>query len=83
MFGFSIVAGIGIIVLQVAIVALAIMSAIPRIKKRRWAQVIALNDQLIAFVVILFAVTGSLIYSQVFALAPCDLCWWQRIDGPL
>ena len=32
-----------------------------------------------AFLVSLFAVLGSLFYSQIIGLTPCPLCWWQRI----
>ncbi len=31
------------------------------------------------FFVILGAVLGSLVYSDIVGFPPCDLCWWQRI----
>lgn len=31
------------------------------------------------FFVILGAVVGSLVYSDIVGFPPCDLCWWQRI----
>ncbi len=31
------------------------------------------------FIVALFAMIGSLIYSNVIGFPPCDLCWYQRI----
>ncbi len=31
------------------------------------------------FFVLLGAVVGSLIYSDIVGFPPCDLCWWQRI----
>lgn len=34
---------------------------------------------LIAFVVVLVAVSGSLFYSEVAGYEPCKLCWLQRI----
>lgn len=34
---------------------------------------------LLAFFVALGATTGSLLYSELFNLEPCKLCWFQRI----
>lgn len=34
---------------------------------------------LIGFVISLFALVFSLIYSNVIGFAPCELCWWQRV----
>ena len=31
------------------------------------------------FFVLLGAVVGSLVYSEIVGFPPCDLCWWQRI----
>ncbi len=37
------------------------------------------NSLLFAFILALLGVIGSLIYSEVFRYAPCNLCWIQRI----
>jgi len=37
------------------------------------------NALLFAFLMALFGTVGSLIYSEVLKLPPCDLCWIQRI----
>jgi len=41
----------------------------------------ALNEYLpyIAWVVALVGMVGSLFFSEVMELPPCDLCWYQRI----
>ncbi len=31
------------------------------------------------FLLILSAVIGSLVYSNIVGFPPCDLCWWQRV----
>jgi len=33
----------------------------------------------ISFIITLFGVVGSLYVSEVLHIAPCDLCWYQRI----
>lgn len=35
--------------------------------------------QKINFLIVLFAVAGSLYFSEVMGLPPCVLCWYQRI----
>ncbi len=34
---------------------------------------------ILAFIVSLVAVAGSLFYSEVVGFEPCVLCWWQRV----
>lgn len=34
---------------------------------------------LLAFIVSLFSVLGSLYYSEIVGYPPCELCWYQRI----
>lgn len=34
---------------------------------------------LLAFLVSLAAIAGSLFYSEVVGFEPCALCWWQRV----
>jgi disulfide bond formation protein DsbB len=42
-------------------------------------KVISDNSLILAFFVSLFAVTGSLFLSDFARLAPCKLCWFQRV----
>lgn len=37
------------------------------------------NGLTMAFFIALIATLGSLYYSQILRLTPCELCWWQRI----
>ncbi len=37
------------------------------------------NYLAITFVIAFLSLAGSLYYSEVIKLAPCDLCWYQRI----
>jgi len=34
---------------------------------------------ILAFVIALVSMVGSLFYSEIMKFAPCNLCWWQRI----
>lgn len=45
----------------------------------KWIQFLKTHHILLAFIVVLTAVSSSLIYSDVFHMAPCKLCWYQRI----
>jgi Disulfide bond formation protein DsbB len=37
------------------------------------------NSTALVFVVSLFALVGSLFYSNFVGFSPCELCWWQRV----
>jgi len=37
------------------------------------------NSVLLAFLISLVAIVGSLFYSEVIGYEPCVLCWWQRV----
>ena len=37
------------------------------------------NGVLLAFIVVLASIIGSLFYSEVVGYVPCTLCWYQRI----
>jgi disulfide bond formation protein DsbB len=37
------------------------------------------NSIKLGILVSLFAIFGSLFYSNVLGYPPCDLCWWQRV----
>lgn len=42
-------------------------------------QFFAKNGLLLALIISLFALFGSLFYSEIAGYAPCELCWYQRI----
>jgi len=37
------------------------------------------NSMKLGILVVLFAVLGSLFYSNIAGFTPCVLCWWQRV----
>jgi Disulfide bond formation protein DsbB len=45
----------------------------------RLTNFISQNGIALAFIVALLAMLGSLYYSEIVGLQPCDLCWIQRI----
>lgn len=77
---FDLVLGIGAIVLFVATLALLVIR-IAQARGRMQAVGAWLGQYgvVIAFVLSLIAVAGSLTYSNVIGYEPCFLCWWQRI----
>lgn len=66
---------LGVIFLQVFLVALVIGI----FTKARWVEWVKKNSQLMLFILFAGATLGSLTYSEFFDLAPCMLCWYQRI----
>lgn len=46
---------------------------------RRLADFIGQYSILLAFLVSLGAISGSLFYSELVGFEPCVLCWWQRV----
>ncbi|MEX0663162.1 MAG: disulfide bond formation protein B [Acidimicrobiia bacterium] len=46
---------------------------------RRVVELVAPGARRLALVVAIVATLGSLFYSEVKDLVPCDLCWYQRI----
>lgn len=42
----------------------------------RW---LGMRATILAFVVSLAAIGGSLFYSEIVGFEPCVLCWWQRV----
>lgn len=49
------------------------------ITKKPLPNLLKKNILLIAFVVALVAIVGSLTYSEIIGYEPCKLCWFQRI----
>ncbi len=58
-----------------------LLSPIPWVKKTREAVLkkVAPFARVLAFLIALTAMSGSLFYSEVAKFTPCLLCWWQRI----
>lgn len=46
---------------------------------KRFFEFIGKNGILLAFIVSVFAMLGSLFYSEIAGYEPCKLCWFQRI----
>lgn len=62
-------------------IAIGILYAIYQRKNRENVviQFFVHNAMFFAFVILLTAMVGSLIYSGIIGYTPCDLCWYQRI----
>ncbi len=54
---------------------------IPQIKTLRLTVIKAVKPfaRILAFLIALVSMSGSLFYSEVAKYTPCLLCWWQRI----
>lgn len=46
---------------------------------RKLANFVGKHAVLLAFLVALGAISGSLFYSEIVGFEPCVLCWWQRV----
>lgn len=46
--------------------------------EKAWA-LLGRNTNLLAFLISIIAIVGSLFYSEIIGFEPCVLCWWQRI----
>ncbi|MEI7749702.1 MAG: disulfide oxidoreductase [Candidatus Moraniibacteriota bacterium] len=62
-----------------AIVAVASVLDFKRVRSLAEKYITQRNTLIVAFVVALFSTCGSLYYSEIAGLIPCDLCWFQRI----
>ncbi len=77
---FNIVSGIGIVLMQVAIVLGIILFTISTKRLNHPVFVwISHHAILIGFLVSFAGLLGSIIYSDVIGFAACNLCWIQRI----
>ncbi len=75
---FGIILGIGTIILFVLTISIALM----RILFGKESNIITIIGSYafpIGFLLGFASITGSLIYSEIYNLPPCLLCWWQRI----
>ena len=79
---FQKILGIGVLVLQIAIVALIIYLIYKKITKKSITWIDSLfadYGMWFAGFTALFAIIGSLIFSDIYHIEPCKLCWVQRI----
>lgn len=77
--------GLGVLVLHILLALILVSFIYHRITKKRlpkfgsnFKNFLIENGILFAFVLTLGATIGSLIYSEIIGLPPCDLCWYQR-----
>jgi disulfide bond formation protein DsbB len=73
--------GIGTLLLQIATIGLFVVYFLSKKNHslRNFVHYVAANSLWLAFMVNLAALVGSLYYSEILGLAPCSLCWIQRI----
>lgn len=67
------------IVAQALTVVFIAAHFVPKLRQSSLVRFFQEKGLLVAFVVSLLAVVGSLIYSDVIGYEPCKLCWFQRI----
>src|SRR3989344_7919790 len=70
---------LGTIAGQISIVAFVIYFFFFRSRQNAVTKFLHQNGLLLAFLVALSSVFGSLFYSQIAGFAPCELCWFQRV----
>lgn len=63
--------------LQIAVVVTLLMMIFRQ--NNRWLRMLSQRGLGLAFLVAIVAVSCSLTYSDFFHMAPCKLCWFQRI----
>jgi disulfide bond formation protein DsbB len=71
--------GIGFILLIIALIIFILSLAIPHRTLLYFRSHIHNKSLLTAFLLSFSGVVGSLIYSEIIGLTPCELCFWQRI----
>ena len=70
--------GLGTIILQIlSLVALLLLFLGP--KKNKFIDYVDQHLLGLCFLISLFSVFFSLIYSEIIHFLPCYLCWWQRV----
>ena len=70
---------IGTIIGQVLIIWAFIHLLFYQKKENFISKFIGRNGVLLAFIVVLASIIGSLFYSEIMGYVPCTLCWYQRI----
>ncbi len=76
---FNTVLGIGTIIGQVIAFVFLVLLFVPKARNSVIGKLAQKYAYPLAFVSVLGAVVGSLIYSNVIGYEPCNLCWIQRI----
>ncbi len=77
---FNTLVAIGTVALQVCAGILVYIAVFyNRFKETALVQGIVRYSVVVAMIVSLFGVMGSLAYSQIIGFEPCVLCWWQRV----
>jgi disulfide bond formation protein DsbB len=68
------------VIAQASIIILVLLKILRKKKAvRTLLDVFQKHAMLLAFMVALAAMLGSLFYSEIAMLEPCELCWFQRI----
>lgn len=68
--------GIGTLLAQIAAASLLVLYVLKEPRTQKYVGMLALP---LAFLVTLGSVIMTLVYSDYFGIAPCFLCWYQRI----
>ncbi len=77
--------GLGILVLHVALAVALLVYIYHKISGKKlpfmfynFKNFISSNGLIFALIISIAATLGSLVYSEIIGLPPCDLCWYQR-----
>jgi disulfide bond formation protein DsbB len=71
--------GIGTLISNILFVILILVIALEPKSRAHIYRFVHRHVLLLIFLQALFAIVGSLLYSQVVGFPPCELCWIQRI----
>jgi disulfide bond formation protein DsbB len=69
----------GIVILQFSAVILLVLTIFEKYIPTALPTFVRDRGIVLGFLISLFAVLGSLYYSEIRHLEPCIFCWWQRI----
>ncbi|MSU54291.1 MAG: disulfide bond formation protein B [Candidatus Staskawiczbacteria bacterium] len=70
---------LGVIIGQIFILCAVLYFIFWRKTQNSIAEFIGKRGLLLAFIVTLISILGSLYYSNIVGFPPCELCWFQRI----
>src|SRR3989338_10705939 len=77
--------GLGILVLHIVLALAILLFLYHKLTKRKlpfivynFKNFISSNGLIFALIISIVATLGSLIYSEIIGLPPCELCWYQR-----
>jgi disulfide bond formation protein DsbB len=71
--------GLGIATVMVQVAILGLVGLHIWGKETKLYQWLEARKGLLAFILVLAATLGSLVYSEIMGLEPCRYCWYQRI----